>query len=96
MPESQRYVIHNKREIASISTKNIGNGVKTIGPMILMSRGLVLQVIVCVFSSGGSGTQNYPSSIRERDRLGSGVVIVWRGILTTVILCTLYAKQTGT
>jgi len=59
MPESQRYVfycLHNTRGNALIGAKNIRTGVNTKGPMfcLLMSQGLVLQMILHVFISGGS------------------------------------------
>ena len=59
MPESQRYVfycLHRKRGIALIGVKNIKTGLNINGPMfsLLMSRGLVLLVILNVFTSGGS------------------------------------------
>jgi len=59
MPESQGYVfhcLHNTRRNALIGAKNIRTGVNTKSPMfsLLMSRGLVLQMILSMFTSGES------------------------------------------
>ncbi|GFS85961.1 transposable element Tc3 transposase [Trichonephila clavipes] len=88
MPESQGYVfycLHRKRGIALIGVKNIKTGLNiNVWSHVLFtdeSRFSLTSDSKRVYIWRESGTRNDPSNIVERDRFGSGGVMVWGGIM---------------